>query len=51
VSTAEFPVAVTQPVQYGPVADQAALHGILARIRDLGLLLLSLQQVEVDRSG
>jgi hypothetical protein len=50
VSTAEFPVAVTQPVQYGPVADQAALHGILARIRDLGLLL-SLQQVEVDRSG
>jgi hypothetical protein len=30
----------------GPVADQAALYGLLARLRDLGLPLLSVKQVE-----
>jgi hypothetical protein len=30
----------------GRVADQAALHGVLAKIRDLGLSLLSINQVE-----
>ena len=36
----------------GPVADQAALHGLLRKVRDLGLPLLSVihvtsQQVDV----
>lgn len=28
------------------IADQSALHGLLARIRDLNLTLLSLQQID-----
>jgi hypothetical protein len=32
----------------GPVADQAALHGLLQRVRDVGLPLVSISQVEAD---
>jgi hypothetical protein len=32
----------------GPVADQAALHGLLHQLRDIGLTLVSVSQVESD---
>lgn len=32
----------------GPVTDQAALYGLLKKVRDLGLPLLSLQRLESD---
>ena len=35
----------------GPVVDQAALHGLLQRLRDLGLPLISVTQVEPDAAG
>jgi hypothetical protein len=31
----------------GMVADQAALHGILARIRDLNLILVAVNRIEL----
>ena len=30
----------------GPVVDQAALHGLLKKVRDLGMPLLSVKRVE-----
>jgi hypothetical protein len=33
----------------GRIVDQAALHGVLARIRDLNLTLLSMKRIEPDR--
>mgnify|MGYP001024352327 CR=1 FL=1 len=33
------------PLLTGPVSDQAALHGILAKIRDLGLFLVFIQHI------
>src|SRR5205823_2515073 len=33
----------------GPVVDQAALHGLLQKVRDIGVPLLSLTQVPPER--
>lgn len=34
----------------GPVTDQAALHGLLRKVRDLGLPLLSVQSIETAQT-
>jgi len=38
-------------VIHGLVADQAALHGLLQKLRDLGLPLVSVIQAEPDQPG
>ena len=35
-----------ETVLTGPITDQAALYGLLARMRDLGLTLLAVNQVD-----
>lgn len=34
----------------GPVADQAALHGLLRKVRDLGMPLVSVVQIQSNSS-
>ena len=38
-----------ETVLSGEVKDQSALYGLLGRLRDLGLVLLSVHSDEVDR--
>ncbi|NTU66009.1 MAG: hypothetical protein HGB05_22040, partial [Chloroflexi bacterium] len=35
----------------GAVIDQAALHGLLKRVRDLGLTLISINPIDPDHSA
>jgi hypothetical protein len=35
----------------GPVADQAALYGLIDRARNLGLTLIAVQQVPLEERG
>ena len=41
----------TQTVISGLLADQLALHGLLAKIRDLGLCLISVRRQDPDEAG
>ena len=33
----------------GPVTDQAALHGLLRKVRDLGMPLISVKRINPDK--
>ena len=37
-----------ETIMSGSIADQAALYGLLTRIRDLNLTLLSVERIEQD---
>lgn len=37
-----------QTLLTGPVADQAALFGLLKKVRDLGLVLVSIQRISAS---
>jgi hypothetical protein len=38
----------TQTVIVGVLADQPALHGLLTKVRDLGLCLISVRRLDAD---
>ena len=44
------PQTNAETVLIGVVADQAALHGLLAKVRDLGLPLLEIKRLKSERT-
>ena len=44
-SDLEVVQAPPETIIYGDIADEAELHGVLARIQDLGLRVVSLHEV------
>jgi len=40
-----------ETVLTGPVTDQAALHGLLRKVRDLGMTLLSITRLDLGSTG
>jgi hypothetical protein len=40
-----------ETVLTGPVADQPALHGLLKKVRDLGMNLVAVNRIDVDEGG
>ncbi len=41
----------SQTVISGLVADQPALHGLLVKVRDLGLCLVAVRRLDPDEAG
>ena len=35
----------------GPVTDQPALHGVLVKVRDLGMCLISVRRLDPEEAG
>lgn len=47
---AAWPVREGTPILYGPVVDQAALHGLLRKVRDLGHHLISVRHAQTGQA-
>ena len=41
----------SQTVICGPLPDQPALHGVLIKVRDLGMCLISVRRLDPDGAG
>jgi hypothetical protein len=40
-----------ETIIYGLLADQPALHGLLTKVRDLGLCLISVHRLDTGQAG